>query len=102
MTADTPSPPKDSLYSLHPTMPWSVLILRKSKLRWPALACNDSTLVIFIVLSFAFERSLEHSSWRLRRPQHGELALELGHHARQDGTVADLVVDRLRGLDRDH
>src|SRR2546425_11890893 len=48
MTAETPRPPNDSLYSLQPTSPLSAVILRKSKLRWPASACKCSRLVIFI------------------------------------------------------
>src|SRR5262245_66132388 len=48
MTAETPRPPNDSLYSLQPTRPSSVVILRKSKLRWPASACRCSILAIFI------------------------------------------------------
>src|SRR5438552_5618174 len=49
ITADTPGPPNDSLYSLQPTSPASVVIFRKSKLRWPASAWSDSTLVIFML-----------------------------------------------------
>ena len=49
--AVTPVPPKDSLYSLQPTSPSSVVILRKSKLRWPASACRVSRLSIRIALS---------------------------------------------------
>src|SRR6266404_4062467 len=90
MTAETPSPPNDSLYSLHPTRPSSVLILRKSKFRCPALACSDSTLVIFMMVSSGSEAPSGPASRRLRRPQHGELALELLHHARQGRAVADL------------
>src|SRR5712692_3191832 len=48
ITAETPSPPNDSLYSLQPTRPSSVEILRKSKLRCPASACRCSSLVIFM------------------------------------------------------
>src|SRR5262245_3527855 len=48
MTADTPRPPNDSLYSLQPTRPSSLVRLRKSKLRWPASACRCSTLAIFM------------------------------------------------------
>jgi len=48
IAAETPTPPKDSLYSLQPTRPSSVLILRKSRLRQPPSACSDSTFVIFI------------------------------------------------------
>src|SRR5262249_59153346 len=48
ITAETPRPPNDSLYSLQPTRPSSVVILRKSKLRWPASACRCSILAIFI------------------------------------------------------
>src|SRR4026207_2465229 len=48
MTAETPRPPKDSLYSLQPTMPSSVLILRKSRFRQPASAWSDSIVVIFM------------------------------------------------------
>src|SRR5690606_15187813 len=39
----------DSLYSLQPISPSSVLILRKSKLRCPASACRHSSPVIFTV-----------------------------------------------------
>ncbi len=48
IAAETPMPPNDSLYSLHPTMPSSVLILRKSRLRQPPSACSNSIFVIFI------------------------------------------------------
>ena len=48
MTAETPRPPKDSLYSLQPTSPSSVVILRKSRLRQPPSACSDSIFVIFM------------------------------------------------------
>src|SRR6185503_3645112 len=48
IAAETPTPPNDSLYSLHPTRPSSVPILRKSRLRQPPSACSDSTVVIFI------------------------------------------------------
>src|SRR3989442_12622170 len=53
MTADTPAPPKDSLYSLQPTSPSSVVILRKSKLRCPASACRDSRRAIFMAATIA-------------------------------------------------
>src|SRR5262245_33059238 len=48
ITADTPRPPNDPLYSLHPIRPSSVLIFRKSKLRWPASACRCSIFVTFM------------------------------------------------------
>ena len=48
MTAETPRPPNDSLYSLQPTRPLSVVIFRKSKLRPPASAWRCSTLAIFM------------------------------------------------------
>src|SRR6266567_614401 len=48
ITADTPRPPNDSLYSLQPIRPSSVLIFRKSKLRWPASACRCSIFVTFM------------------------------------------------------
>src|SRR5437870_3803991 len=48
ITADTPRPPNDSLYSLQPIRPSSVLTFRKSKLRWPASACRCSIFVTFI------------------------------------------------------
>src|SRR5712691_521889 len=48
ITAETPRPPNDSLYSLQPMTPSSVLILRKSKLRGPASACKCSSFVIFM------------------------------------------------------
>src|SRR5262245_64891645 len=48
ITADTPGPPNDSLYSLQPTRPSSVVIFKKSKARCPASACSDSTLAIFM------------------------------------------------------
>src|SRR5688572_12058395 len=47
ITAETPSPPKDSLYSLQPTSRSSVLIFRKSSVLQPPSACSDSTPVIF-------------------------------------------------------
>src|SRR5215470_1344040 len=97
MTAETPSPPNDSLYSLHPTMPSSVLILRKSKYRCPALACSDSTRVIFMAI-FSVRSSPRVASRRLRRLEYGKLALKFLHHARQHRAVADLVVDRLGRL----
>ena len=49
MTAETPGPPNDSLYSLQPTRPLSVVILRKSKLRPPASAWSDSISAIFMM-----------------------------------------------------
>src|SRR4026207_713864 len=48
MTAETPRPPNDTLYSRQPTMPSSVLILRKSRFRQPASAWSDSIVVIFM------------------------------------------------------
>src|SRR5262249_61232347 len=48
MTAASPAPPNDSLYSAQPTSPVSVVSFRKSKLRVPASQCSDSSLAIFM------------------------------------------------------
>ncbi len=46
--AVTPRPPNVSLYSLQPTTPWSVVILRKSKLRQAPSALSGSMRSIFM------------------------------------------------------
>src|SRR5262245_38563654 len=101
MTAETPSPPNDWLYSLHPTIPSSVLILRKSKFRCPASACSDSTRVIFMAI-LSVRSFVSVASGRLRRPEHGKLMLEFLDNAREHRAVADLFVDHLCCLDCDH
>src|SRR5262245_38743393 len=74
MAADTPTPPNDSLYSLQPTRPSSVVILRKSKFRCPASACSDSIFAIFICGSYHVARRedpgmpVTHFDLVLRRP----------------------------------
>src|SRR5882724_2758680 len=56
ITVERPAPPNASLYSLQPSIPVSVVTLRKSKLRDPASAWSDSTLAIFIRGSLRTQR----------------------------------------------
>src|SRR5262245_3991888 len=93
MTAATPTPPNDSLYSLQPTRPSSVVILRKSKLRRPASAWSDSTLAIRIVLLSPpplgeRERTLALDAARGEALHHVLLQVDVGgdhRQRRQDG-----------------
>src|SRR6185503_10540031 len=106
MTAETPRPPKDSLYSLQPTSPLSAVILRKSKLRCPASACRCSTAVIFMATNLAgcgppVQPSREEAPGRDDRPYPLEqdetpLALEVGVHGEHGraGEVQHEVDDR--------
>src|ERR1700730_14241923 len=103
IAAETPTPPKDSLYSLHPTRPSSVLILRKSRLRQPPSACSDSTVVIFIaspwlLLDRAEREAGDDVPLRDERDQEHRQRDERG--GRGQGAPVDLLVGD-HGVDRD-
>src|SRR5919106_866503 len=99
----TPLPPNDSLYSLHPIRPSSVLILRKSKLRFPASACRHSNPVILMAAPPLSDR--QHATRDLAFGQRPERVIDLfqrigpGHQLVQLQSAGLVQRDQSRDVD---
>src|SRR5215510_3248006 len=101
ITAETPRPPKDSLYSLQPMRPSSVLIFKKSKLRWPASACRCSIFVTFMAESPGSAGTAPGSGGELRQQLH-RLGLLGDERQPGDATVGPGAVVLADPPDRAH